>query len=257
MIRNRALVKPAIRQAEICDLLERKGEASVEAMAKRFETSAETIRRDLSLLADSGKLQKVHGGARRILRREEGGFKERLARNALAKRLIAEKVVSLVSPGQTLFMDTGSTTLICAEALAKVKNLTVITNSTRIATAISEGSGKSGVFLLGGQFRPDNAQTIGPTTLREIAQFRADHAILTIGALNEGGAFDYSDDEAHVARAMLAASAQINVVVDHSKIGQCATHRVCALTSINRLILDRPPPQALGDTIIKAGVELR
>src|SRR3546814_2467064 len=107
-------------------------------ISARFKTSHETIRRDLAVLAEAGAVLKVHGGARLPGRQEEGPFRERLASNAVAKRLIAEKVVGLISPGATLFIDTGSTTLMCAEEIGKIAGLTVITNSTRIAAVLAE-----------------------------------------------------------------------------------------------------------------------
>lgn len=256
MAGRRAVVRPGVRQAEICDLVARHGEMSVEKLALKFGTSQETIRRDLSILADVGRVQKVHGGARRVLRRDEGAFEERMGRNALAKRLIAEKVAKLIAPRQTIFMDTGSTTLICAEALARVKDLTVITNSVRVAATFTAGAGGAEVYLLGGRYRSDNSQTVGPTAICEIEQYRTDHAIITIGALDTSGAHDYSSDEAQVARAMIAAASEIMVVADHTKFGQSATFSVCDLKRIDRLVVDRLPDGALGESLSLANVEV-
>lgn len=256
MAGRRTVVRPGVRQAEICDLVARHGEMSVERLALKFDTSQETIRRDLSILADSGRVQKVHGGVRRVLRRDEGAFEERMGRNALAKRLIAEKVAKLVAPRQAIFMDTGSTTLICAEALARVKDLTVITNSARIAATFAAGTGGAEVYLLGGRYSSDNSQTVGSTTIREIEQYRTDRAIITVGALDSGGVQDCSNDEAQVARAMIAVASQITVVADHSKFGQSATFSVCDLEKIDQLVVDKFPEGVLKDALTEANVEV-
>lgn len=254
MVGRRSIVRPGVRQAEICDLVARFEEVSVKTLAAKYTTSEETIRRDLSLLADAGRVQKVHGGARRVARIDEGAFDERMGQNLLAKRLIAEKVAKLVAPRQTIFMDTGSTTLICAEAMARTKSLTVITNSARISATFAAGTGGAQVFLLGGLFRGDNAQTVGPTTIREIGYYRTDHAIITAGTLRAEGAYDYSYSEAQVARAMIAAASEITVVVDHSKFERDATHKLCNLDQIDNLISDKRPNDALADALHRANV---
>lgn len=254
MARRGSTVKPRVRQQEILDLLVRDGEASVGTLATKFDSSQETIRRDLSILADAGRIRKVHGGARHILRRDEGAFDERMGRNALAKRLIAEKITKLVSPRQTIFMDTGSTTLICAEVLARVKGLTVITNSTRIAATFASGTGEAEVYLLGGRYINDNSQTVGLSTVDDIQKFRADHAIITIGALDINGAMDYSNDEAQVGRSMIAVASRLTVVADSSKYEQRAAFKVCDLEEIDNLIVDKFPDPALYNALIANNV---
>ncbi len=256
MTKHRANIRPPVRQAEICDLIDRRGKISVEVLAAKFDASQETIRRDLGVLADAGRIQKVHGGARRAQLRDEGRFEERMKRNALAKQLIAEKITKIVLAGQTIFMDTGSTTLACATALARIKRLTVITNSARIAAVVTNGTGGAEVFLLGGKYVNDNSQTVGPLTIREIEQYRPDHAIITIGALNESGAMDYSNDEAEVARTMIAKAHEVTVVVDHSKFGQRAAFGVCELNEIDHLVTDKLPGDVLLSALTHSNVEV-
>ncbi len=256
MTSKRKHLRPDIRQARILELVNQHGEVSVDQLAAKFETSSETIRRDLSTLADAGQLRKLHGGARTLTPLGEGGFEARMRRNTLAKHLIAEKVAKRVKPGQALLLDTGSTTLICASALAKIKNLTIITNATRIAATFAAGSGGAAIYLLGGLYRGDNAQTVGAGTVREIASYQADIAILTAGTLNRTGMMDYSQQEATVAQAMAAASAQVIALADHSKLNKRAPFKACDLAQINTLISDRPPDRPLTKSLQAAGVEL-
>lgn len=249
-------MRPGHRKAAIIEFVEHHGQASVEELAEKFVTSPETVRRDLSSLADAGRVRKVHGGVRRIGLIGEGPFEERLARNTLAKQLVAEKVVKTVRPTQSLFMDTGSTTLMCAQTLAKMRGLIVITNSTHIAGVFSAGSGHADVILLGGSYRADNAQTVGPTTVAEIGSFRGDHAILTIGTLDKKGAADFSEEEAQVARAMINSADNVTVVADSSKLGRRSTFQVCSLNQIDRLILDKTPSKEFSDVLNQADVQV-
>lgn len=214
-------------------------------MAEKFDTSLETIRRDLAVLVEAGQLRKVHGGARALMVQGEGEFEVRMRRNALAKHQIAEKLIDLVSPHQTLFMDTGSTTLICAQALARIRNLTIITNSTRIAATFSEGRGGAEVYLLGGLFHGGNSQTVGGETMRQIGCYRADMAIITVGGIDGGGVMDFSNHEAQVARAMIAAAGQVTIVADGSKFNKPAAFRVSDLQGIDQAVFEKMPDAAL------------
>lgn len=253
---RRTTPRPGIRQAEISELVSKRGEMSVEALAERFDTSPETIRRDLTALADDGKIRKIHGGARAMDALGEGEFGARMRRNALAKRLIAEKLKNVVSPGQTLFMDTGSTTLFCAEVLARVKHLTIVTNSTRIAKTFAAGKGNADIYLLGGLYRGDNAQTVGTKAVCDVADYRADMAIITVGGLDKTGAMDFSCREAEIARAMIGASEKTCIVADHSKIDQKATFRLCGLEDVDCLVVDRAPRADVARSLAAANVDV-
>ena len=253
---KRSAMRPRLRKAAIIDFVDHRGKASVEELAEKFATSPETVRRDLNTLADAGRVRKVHGGALRIRTFDEGPLEDRLTTNALAKQLVAEKLTKTVLPNQSLLIDTGSTTLFCAEALAKVRNLTVITNSTRIAAVFAGGSGGAKVILLGGTFNGDNAQTVGPTTISEVGRFRTDHAILTIGTLDEKGAADFSEEEAQVACAMINAADKVTLVADSSKMSKRSTFHVCNLNEIDRLVLEKPPCDTLLEALKTAKVEV-
>ncbi len=168
-----------------------------------------------------------------------------------AKARIAERLAGVVKPGDTLFVDTGSTTLAAAAVLARIGGLTVITNSCRIASEIGE---QADVYLLGGLFRQDNLQTVGPQAIEQVGRFRADYALLTVGGLDaEAGITDFNPQEAEVARAMLAHARQLIVVADASKLGRQAPFRVCDLERIDLLITDTVPPTALKVALGRAG----
>ena len=249
-------VKPKQRQTGILGVVAEAGEASVEALAARFGVSAETIRRDLAHLAESGALQKVHGGARRLRLHAEGSYRERMAQDAGAKTMIARKLAGIVAPGDTLFMDTGTTTVACAAALVAVPGLTVITNELRVAQVLGQGDAR--VFLLGGAYAHDNAETVGPLVIEQIGRFQADHAVLTVTAVDTlAGATDADPDEALVSRAMIDHARTTVVVANAAKLGRVAAFRVCRLDQIDMLVCDETPPDAFVAAVQAAGVDLR
>jgi DeoR/GlpR family transcriptional regulator of sugar metabolism len=244
-------LKPKDRQREIVELVAMRGEASVDDLSLAFDVSAETIRRDLAQLADAGAIKKVHGAARRLRFQGEGSFAERLAEEAEAKAEIAHKLVPLIHPGETILMDTGSTTLAAAAALAAVPGLTVVTNSTRIAQAMAGAE----VLLLGGRFRADNAQTVGAETVAQIGQFRADAAVLTATAIDtDAGAMDADLEEAQIARAMRSHARRCIILAHTAKLGRTAAHRICSLREMDVLVCDSPPDDGFMAALTGAGV---
>ncbi|NAZ37549.1 DeoR/GlpR family DNA-binding transcription regulator [Rubellimicrobium sp. CFH 75288] len=245
---------PQERQARIREMVTSEGQARVETLAQVFGVSAETIRRDLARLARDGLLRKVHGGARPMRLFAEGSRAERAAEGAEAKGRIARRLAALVEPGETLFMDAGTTTLACAEALGGTDGLTVVTNSLDIAQRLGRSAA---VFLLGGRFNPDDSETVGPLVIEQIGRFQADRAVLTVAGLDaEAGATDASFDEAQIARAMIAHAASVTVVAHAAKLGRRAAFRVCPAGEIDLLICDRAPPEPIGASLAGARVEL-
>lgn len=241
------------RQRLVVAMVGQAGKLAVEALAAHFDVSAETIRRDLARLAETGAIQKVHGGARAVRVHAEGSFDERLAEDAVAKESIARKLAAMIEPGETLFIDTGTTSLACADALRHVPRLTVVTNSARIARSLARGDAR--VLLLGGHYAFDNDQTVGAETVRQIAEFRADRAILTPTAVDmDVGIMDSDLDEAQVARAMHRHARATVIVAASSKFARRAAHRVCALGDIDLLVSEAPPEGALALALEAAGV---
>ncbi|MDN2565629.1 DeoR/GlpR family DNA-binding transcription regulator [Aquibium sp. A9E412] len=252
------MVKLKQRHGDIVDAVNRHGRVSVEQLAHRFQVSAETIRRDLTFLSEEGRLQKVHGGAKRARLSTEASFADRMGEDAEAKLVIGRKLAALLEPGDTFLIDTGSTTLACAKALATRGPFTVITNSVHIAETFEAARTSTIAYLLGGQFSTGNAQTVGPMAIEQIGAFQADHAILTVSAISaEIGAMDASFEEAQIARGMRRHARNTIVVATAGKAGRTAAFRVCRLDEIDVFVSDRPPGGAFARALAAARVEVR
>jgi len=233
------------------------GKVTVDELVESCAASAETIRRDLTLLAANGKIQKIHGGAIPTRDFGEGLFAQRMQQNGQAKRLIAQKARQLVSPGDTLLIDTGSTTLVIAEELAGIDDLTVVTNSTAIARAISSANKTTQMYLLGGTYNEDNRQTCGRMALNQLDGFHGNLAIVTVGAIAAGiGAMDYNCDEAEIASAMIARTDKVILLVDSSKFDRVAPFVVASFDRIDVLVSEKAPQGALADSLSTARVEM-
>lgn len=248
------------RHEEIIALLAASGELTVEALADRLDVSRETVRRDLARLDASGHLRRYHGGARTIVApgaemEREWPFAQRMAQNAAGKKRIAAAARELFQPDDSLFIDTGSTTVAFAEALASRPSLVTITNAPRIAATLAANHGHK-VFLLGGAYGADAGESLGPLALEQIAKFRARHAVLTVGAIDQTCVMDFDLQEAEVAKAMIERADRVIVLADHSKFERRAVFEVASLTRIHTLVTDMAPSEPMARAIAAAGIEL-
>lgn len=250
-------MRPKKRRTLILDILHSEERASVDKLAEKLRTSKETIRRDLTALVQEGKIRKFHGGAQLSPRLGEGPFRQRMTENSAAKRAIANAAIELFQPGETLFVDTGSTTLYFAERLTELSDITVVTNSTEIARVMGQPNSRNHVFLLGGEYSADNQQTIGTLAVSQIKSFRAHHAVLTVGALDSrSGVMDYNIEEAQVAKTMIKQAENLTILADSAKFNCIASFEVCQLSSIHRLVCEATPTASLLQSLNEAAVEL-
>lgn len=228
------------RRSEILKILDTEGPASISALARRLSVSAETVRRDLRALSDEGAVLRRHGAAALAGPASEAPFRARMRENAAAKQAVARAFAALVRDGDSLMLDTGTTTSFVARALAGRRGLTVVTNSTDAATILAAAGQR--VFLAGGELRADSGALLGNAAEGYIAGFRARWGVISAGAVDAGGVMDFDPDEAAVARAILRQSGTGVVVTDASKFGRRALVGVAALSEVDLMVTDAAPP---------------
>ena len=251
-------MKPKQRRAEITDLIRQQGRVSVEQLAREFDTSVETIRRDLSKLSKTGKIQKIHGGAILPIASPEGPIQLRMDQNIKAKRQAAKTASELIQPGDTLFIDTGSSTLCFAEEVIRIAGLTVVTNSPEIANVVACAECDAQVFLLGGEFDAHSRETTGVMTIAQLDLFHADHAVLATAALDATAGFmSFDFGEAQLARAMLARANNTVVLADTSKFNRTASFTVGQLGQIDQLVCEAAPDGELLLELEEQGVAIK
>lgn len=230
---------PESRRSKILGLLERKGELSIEVLADRYSVSGMTIRRDLQELVEAGRVIRTHGGAAPAQRISfEFKFLERTQHNAEQKRQIAELAVQRVKPGQTVMLDSSTTTLAIANHLAVLDRLTVITTSLPIASALFGREGIE-VIILGGTLRKDSPDLCGALTDTSLDLMRADIAFIGADAIDdEGYIYNASTEIARMLQRMASAAAEVYAVADASKIGRQELMRFSRLADWSGLITD-------------------
>ncbi len=240
------------RQSEILRLIQLRGACSIGDLAQRLNVSDETIRRTVKPLVSEGLLAKVHGGITLPDTGREPPFQNRMLVNADAKRRIAERVAGLISNGDTLMLDCGSTTAFVARALSQHSGLTVVTNSAEIARTLATNDSNR-VYMAGGELRPDDTAALGPEALGFVRQFRVRHAILSIGAMElDGSLMVYHLAEADFSRAVIDQAEQVIVAADASKFGRPSLVRICGPERADTLVTDQPPPAGLAEALAAA-----
>ena len=254
-------MNPAARRETIVQLVDELGEVHVDALSEQFETSRETIRRDLNELDGAGLIRKFHGGARKASNGAdtgliEGPFDARMAMRTAEKAAIGRCAAGLFEEGAVIFVDTGSTTIAFARALARRRGLTVITNSPEIAGLLARPEGQHRLYLLGGEIAAEGRETLGALAIEQLRQFKAQHAVLTIGGMTRGEIMDFDLRETELARAMVARAGKVTVLADHSKLDQAGVFEVAELSQIDRLVTDREPPEEFAAALRAAGVEI-
>ncbi len=254
-------MKPAARREAIVQLVEDCGEVHVDALSEQFETSRETIRRDLNELDSAGRIRKFHGGARKTASftdsgLTEGPFDARMVTMTAEKTAIGRCAAELFDEGAVIFVDTGSTTIAFARARARRRGLTVITTSPEIAGLLARPEGHHRLYLLGGEIAAEGRETLGALAIEQLGRFKAEHVVLTIGGMTRGEIMDYDLRETEMARAMVARGAKLTVLADHTKLDRAAMFEVAALSAVDRLVTDRAPEPEMADALAEAGVEV-
>jgi DeoR family transcriptional regulator, glycerol-3-phosphate regulon repressor len=243
------------RHDEILRRLSAQGSVSVAELAEFFDISRETIRRDLKLLSEQGRLGIVHGGAARF-EPSEPAMSLRSQENAGGKAAIGKAAAGLVRDGMVVFLDSGTTTLAVAQAMAGLRDLTICTASLKIALHLCHVPGMR-VHMLGGEIDPGEEAASGIDTLDAMARFRVDIAFLGGGALSpDGEVTDFTRAGAEQRGRMIALAGKAYFVLDSSKFGKLTPLRVPNFERAAGVIVDADPEPALAEALSQKGPEL-
>ncbi len=242
------------RHGQILTLLKEEGTISVGELARRLGVSLETVRRDVKPLAARGEVVRMHGAIGLPSVVSEAPFERRMRENRPAKEAIARLAASTIRDGESIMLDTGTTTSLLARALLDHRRLTVVTNSSDIARTLATVNGNK-VYMAGGELRSDSGAALGFSAIEFVSRFSVDHAIISAGAINAAtGVMDYDLEEAQFGQAILSRGRRRVVVTDASKFGQKGLVRVCALADFDELLVNRMPPADLADALRQSDV---
>lgn len=245
------------RQQEIVRLARTDGRVDVMTLADTFRVTAETVRRDLTVLERAGVLRRVHGGAIPI---ERVGFERAVATRDTVltgeKERIAKAALAEVPENGAIILDAGTTTARLAHLVPTDRELTVIVNSPVLASILGVNDNLT-VLLLGGRVRGKTLATVDDWALRPLADINVDVAFMgTNGCTVERGLTTPDHAEAVVKKAMIASARRTVLLCDHTKIGVNHMARFAHLDDIDVVITDDGLDSELAADFDAAGVRL-
>jgi DeoR/GlpR family transcriptional regulator of sugar metabolism len=227
----------AERRQAILTRLERDGKVVASELVAALGVSEDTVRRDLRELAAGGRVLRVHGGALPPPP-EAASFAQRLAVAPEAKAHLAEAALPLLEGVNVLVLDGGTTALELARRLPPERACTVLTNSPPVAVALASHP-RAEVVLIGGRLLKESQVTVGAAAVDALRQVRADACVLGVCSLHpELGVSMTDHDEAHVKRAMVAASAEVIALATADKLRTAGPWVVAPLADVTHLVTD-------------------
>ena len=216
------------------------GSCRVRFLADRLQVSEQTVRRNVRGLEISGLIRKVHGGVQLVDAMTEAPFHQRMNVNASHKKAIGALVADMISDGDSLFLDVGSTTAYVAMALKNHKNLFVVTNSVGVAHTLATRNNNR-VFMAAGELRPHDGGAFGDRAVDFIKQFNTQYAVLSVGAINAETGFMLHDlQEAALSRVAMSRAQTTIIAADSSKFGHRAPIQLAECNNVDIVVSDQP-----------------
>jgi len=245
--RKESAVSQSFRHPEILDIARRDGKVSVEGLADHFGVTLQTIRRDLSDLAEAGRLQRVHGGAVLPSGVSNIGYEDRRGLSEAAKTAIAARCAAAIPDDASVFLNIGTSTEAVAKALIRHRNLLVVTNNMNVANILVDNTDCE-IVVAGGTLRRADGGLVGALTMRTIQQFKVDLAVIGCSALDEDGdLLDFDIQEVGVSQTIIGQARQSFLVADATKFDRNAPVRIASLRDIDRFFTDRALPASLAE----------
>lgn len=240
------------RQREMLDLARRCGFVAIEAMARRFKVTTQTVRRDINVLCERGILHRYHGGAGVPSSVENMSYDTRQVMFLKEKQRIAKMVAARIPDRASLFVNIGTTTEEVARQLKAHQSLRIITNNLNVATILS-AQPRFEVIVAGGVVRARDRGIIGEATIDFINQFKVDYAIIGISGIDADGALlDFDYQEVRVAQAIIDNARRVYLVADHSKFERSPMVRLGHVSQIDAVFTDRPLSKAMAEVFARA-----
>ncbi|HEY4054786.1 MAG TPA: transcriptional repressor AgaR [Terriglobales bacterium] len=243
------------RRRAILELVNRDGRVLVPDLARRFATSQVTIRKDLEALHNLRQVHRTHGGALPARSVDDPSLREKEQLHQNEKRLIAEAAARMVSNGQVVILDSGTTTTAIARALRNFKDLTVVTNAVNIAAELAGTSIE--VILTGGTLRKNSFSLVGPMAEDTLRHLSADLLFLAVDGLDvDYGLTTPNMLEARVNRVMVEVAKRTVTVCDSTKFGRRSLSLIVPTSAMHEVITDRAIGKSDLRALKKAGIEV-
>lgn len=241
------------RQLRILELLEADGEVRIGDLRSLLGVTEMTIRRDLEKLEGSGQVRRIFGGA--ILLGKDVALQERSGLMAEEKVRIGRYAAGLIQPGESVFIDGGTTTLEVARAIRPGINVTAVTNALNVAQELQARG--IATIVSGGMIWEATSTLIGPFAAQHIGSMAYDRIFLGATGFSARHGFSNSNmHEAEIKKTAIRQAAEVNVVADHTKFEAKDLLLFAAAGEVNRLITDAMPKEEAVKSLREGGAEI-
>ncbi len=247
------------RRSVIREIIQSKPFISLAELEERFpDVSSMTLRRDIEYFESQGEAIKVRGGARSmkfITTSMEDAFTHRLNKNMTAKEKLAMKAISLIEPGRSVFLDSGTTMLRLA-ALLPDERLTITTTGPNVALELIKKN-QPIVNMVGGMLNRDNISVSGIQAIKFLNEINIDIAfIVPSGVSAQSGLTSGNYIECELKQLVIQKANRVIVLMDASKLDKSLPYTFCKMEDINTIITDRDLPDELRRQADAAGVQI-
>ncbi len=216
------------------------GHVEVKGLAHKLAVSDATIRRDLRALADEGQVELTYGGAT-LPRPSDFSVRSKAVRNVEAKRVIGRMAAEVVSDNEQICLDSGTTCFEMCPHLKRRRGLLVIVNSARLALELGSAP-EVKVLMIGGLYRPERMDAVGPLANVTIEQLRGYLAFIGADGLSMDFGVSASDIEsALLYRQVIRNAREAILLVDHTKFLTPSLFKICEISDISRIVTDQKP----------------
>ncbi|MFN9158460.1 MAG: DeoR/GlpR family DNA-binding transcription regulator [Planctomyces sp.] len=223
------------RRSRILRIAEERGFITLQSLVTELGASESTVRRDLEFLDASGQIQRTRGGAS-FIGDTQSDFDVRRGLASLEKQRIARRTAELISEGETVLLDGGTTTLEVARHLAG-RSLQVLTNSLPIASLLMNRREIELIFI-GGYVYPKTGVALGELSVTALQQIHVSRLVMSTGGITSDGLFYSNQLLVETERQMIRAADRVTLVADSSKFGQRALSHLCALDVLDEIVTD-------------------
>ena len=245
-----------IRKKAIVELVDAQGFITVSELCARFSVSPATIRNDLHELESAQLVERTHGGAiscRRAVYEPDSDQKSVL--QLREKELIARAALRHIQPGDTIALDSGTTTYALARMLGGFERLTVVTCDLQIAAWL-EGNSNVTIIMAGGQVRRSFHCTVGQTAVDTLSRLHVDKLFVAASAVSLDALYTPSMEMAAVKSTMIASADRVILLADSTKLKRKSFARFAGLAQVHALITDRHADPEWIAQVIDLGVEV-
>ncbi|HVJ40043.1 MAG TPA: DeoR/GlpR family DNA-binding transcription regulator [Dongiaceae bacterium] len=257
-MQNQEFSLPEERRGFLLDLLARDGKIVAADASRMLEVSEDTVRRDLNELAAAGLLRRVHGGAlpRLPLTPAAAPFAKRQRDDDGSRVLLATRLASLIEPGSTILLDSGTTNLAAAEVIAPDLHATVITPSLPAAMALMVHP-HIDLIVLGGSVDKAEQMTVGIAAWEAVAGLSVDLCLLGVCGIDAtAGLMEMSPDGARLKARMIQSANRVVTAAPVRKLGTRAPYRIGSIDLLTSLVTEKTVSPAIIDPYRQAGVEI-